>query len=71
MSSGDRLAAADRTIVEPGAPAQAMQAANDLNRLIVDDALQNQNPDPIVFGRGGMPLTRDEHAARRRHGHRR
>ena len=38
-------------------PAIALQAANDLNRLIVDDALQTQNPDPILFGRGGKPLT--------------
>ena len=27
------------------------------NRLIIDDALNNQNPDPIVFGRGGEPLS--------------
>ena len=45
------------SVVAPGAPAIAMQAANDLNRLIVDDALQSQNPDPILFGRGGDPLT--------------
>ena len=41
----------------PGAPAQAQQAANDLNRIIVDDELNNQNPDPIKFGRGGNPLS--------------
>jgi len=56
MSSGDRLVQ-PTSVVTPGAPAIAMQAANDLNRLIVDDALQNQNPDPILFGRGGDPLT--------------
>ena len=56
MSSGDRLVQ-PTSVVAPGAPAIAMQAANDLNRLIVDDALQNQNPDPILFGRGGDPLT--------------
>ncbi len=36
---------------------QDAQDANDLNRLIVDDANQAQNPDPIVFGRGGQPLS--------------
>jgi uncharacterized protein len=56
MSSGDRLVQ-PTSVVVPGAPAIAMQTANDLNRLIVDDALQNQNPDPILFGRGGDPLT--------------
>jgi len=40
-----------------GLVALALQASNDLNRLIVDDALQNQNPDPILFGRGGNPLS--------------
>jgi uncharacterized protein len=45
------------SVAEPGAPARAVAAANALNRLIVDDALQNQNPDPILFGRGGEPLT--------------
>ncbi|MBA3801178.1 MAG: ExeM/NucH family extracellular endonuclease, partial [Geodermatophilaceae bacterium] len=44
-------------VAEPGAPAQAVQAANNLNRLKFDDALQSQNPDPIVFGRDGDPLT--------------
>jgi hypothetical protein len=44
-------------VVAPGAPALALQAENNLNRIIIDDALNNQNPDPIVFGRGGMPLS--------------
>jgi predicted extracellular nuclease len=56
MSSGDRLVQ-PTSVVAPGAPAIAMQAENNLNRLIVDDALQSQNPDPILFGRGGNPLT--------------
>lgn len=41
----------------PGAPALALQAANNLDRIIVDDTLNSQNPDPIVFGRGGLPLS--------------
>ena len=44
-------------VVLPGAPALAMQAANDLNKIIVDDALNTENPDPILFGRGGNPLS--------------
>lgn len=46
-------------VVLPGAPAQALQAANDLNKIILDDELQNQNRDPITFGRGANPLTAD------------
>ncbi|MDH3189653.1 MAG: ExeM/NucH family extracellular endonuclease, partial [Acidimicrobiia bacterium] len=56
VSSGDRLAQ-PTSVVEPGAPANALQATNDLNRLIIDDELNNQNPDPIHFGRGGNELT--------------
>lgn len=56
MSSGGRLAQ-PTNVVAPGAAALALQAANDLNRIIVDDDLQNQNADPILFGRGGNPLT--------------
>jgi len=44
-------------VVAPGAPAIALQAQNDLSKIILDDDLQNQNPDPIVFGRGGNPLS--------------
>ncbi len=44
-------------VVEPGAPALALQAANNLRKIILDDMLNNQNADPIVFGRGGVPLS--------------
>ncbi len=56
VSSGERLQQ-PTNVVAPGAPALALQAANNLNRLIVDDASQAQNPDPILFGRGGDPLS--------------
>ncbi len=36
-----------------------------LNRIVLDDASQAQNPDPIVFGRGGQPLCGKQYAARR------
>jgi hypothetical protein len=55
--SADRRLAQPTNVVAPGGPALALQAANDLSRLIVDDASQGQNPDPIVFGRGGQPLS--------------
>lgn len=56
LSSDGRLAQ-PTNVVQPGAPALALQAANNLNRIIVDDALNNQNPDPILFGRGGNLLS--------------
>lgn len=56
MSSGGRLRQPTNAVA-PGAPALALQASNDLDRIIVDDALNNQDPDPILFGRGGNPLS--------------
>ena len=56
MSSGARLQQ-PTNVALPGAPALTLQAANNLNRIIVDDPLNNQNPDPILFGRNGNPLT--------------
>jgi len=56
MSSGGRLAQ-PTNVTTPGVVAQALQDANDLNRIIIDDTLNNQNPDPILFGRGGQPLS--------------
>jgi predicted extracellular nuclease len=41
----------------PARTRAALQAQNNLNRLIIDDASQGQNPDPIVFARGGNPLS--------------
>jgi predicted extracellular nuclease len=56
LSSGDRLDQ-PTNVVDPGAPAADLQAANDLNRIIVDDATNDQDPDPVVFGDGGSPLS--------------
>lgn len=56
LSSGGRLAQ-PTSVTAPGASAQALQAANNLNRIVIDDSSQAQNPDPIVFGRGGQPLS--------------
>lgn len=56
LSSQQRLAQ-PTNVAAPGAAALALQAANDLNRIILDDELNNQNPDPIRFGRNGNPLS--------------
>lgn len=56
LSSGGRLQQ-PTNVVAPGAPASALQAQNNLNKIILDDASQTQNPDPILFARGGLPLS--------------
>lgn len=56
LSSGDRLKQ-PTNVVDPGPAALALQDANNLNKIILDDASQAQNPDPIVFARGGAPLS--------------
>ena len=56
VSSGGRLQQ-PTNVFAPGDGANALQARNNLNRLIIDDDLQSQNPDPIVFARGGQPLS--------------
>ena len=55
--SVDGRQAQPTNVVSPGAAALALLAANQLGRIILDDALQSQNPDPIVWGRGGLPLS--------------
>lgn len=44
-------------VVAPGTEALVLQAANNNRRLIIDDSSQAQNPDPIVWGRDGQPLS--------------
>jgi uncharacterized protein len=56
LSSGGRLKQPTNMAL-PGAPALALQAQNNLNQILVDDASQAQNPDPILFGRAGQPLS--------------
>ena len=56
LSSGGRLGQ-PTNLVAPGPAANALQAENNLNRILLDDALNNQNADPIVFGREGQPLS--------------
>lgn len=56
LSEGGRLMQ-PTNVVAPGVPALALQAENDLSKIILDDDLQDQNPDPIIFARGGNPLS--------------
>ncbi|MDN5768883.1 MAG: ExeM/NucH family extracellular endonuclease [Humibacillus sp.] len=56
LSQGGRLRQ-PTNVVNPGAPAAALQAENDLRKIILDDATQAQNPDPIPFARGSQPLS--------------
>lgn len=44
-------------VEEPGAAALALQAANDLNQIVIEDAMTGQNADPIVLARQGLPLS--------------
>jgi len=47
VSSGGRLFT-PTNIVAPGAQANAQQAMNDLNKLVIDDTSSKQNPDPVI-----------------------
>ncbi len=41
-------------VVLPGAPANALQAANNLDKITIDDGSLAQNPDPIVYPPPGL-----------------
>lgn len=56
VSSGARLQQ-PTNIYPPGPIVDALQVSNNLNRIIIDDGTNVQNPDPILFGRGGSPLS--------------
>ncbi|MEZ5285047.1 MAG: ExeM/NucH family extracellular endonuclease [Vicinamibacterales bacterium] len=58
LSSGSRLFQPTH-LFRPGPDADAVQAANLLNQIRLDDGQNGQNPDPIVFARGGLPLSAD------------
>jgi hypothetical protein len=52
---GELILAADERLwvptnrVEPGAPALALQAANDRNRILLDDGATGENPNPAPY----------------------
>jgi hypothetical protein len=53
LSSGGRLLQ-PTNVATPGAAANALQAANDLNQVILDDGSTQQNPDPIDHPAPGL-----------------
>ena len=53
LSSGGRLMN-PTNVVEPGAPALALQAENDLRQIVLDDGDGRQNIDPTVYPSGGL-----------------
>ncbi len=57
LSSSDRLYQPTHLFAPGSAQMFAQQTANALNQIILDDSNQSQNPDPILFGRGGNPLS--------------
>ncbi|MDJ0842948.1 ExeM/NucH family extracellular endonuclease [Crocosphaera sp.] len=56
LSSGGRLYQ-PTNVTTPGAAANALQADNDLRRIVLDDGSSRQNVDPILFGRNGQSLS--------------
>lgn len=53
LSSGGRLIQPTQNSA-PGAAANAAQVANDLNQIVLDDANNQQNRDPIVYPGTGL-----------------
>ncbi len=57
LSQGGRLPI-PTLVAEPGAPAEAVRAANILRSILLDDGLTNQNPDPLIHPHpGGLSAT--------------
>ena len=52
LSSGTRLPIPTH-VAEPGAPALAVEQANALNRILLDDGQTLQNPDPLIHPQPG------------------
>lgn len=55
--SVDGRQAQPTNVVQPGAAALEVQAQNVLSRIILDDGTNTQNPEVIVYGRNGQPLS--------------
>jgi hypothetical protein len=41
-------------VAAPGAPAQAVEAQNARSRVVLDDGINTQNPDPVAYPQGGL-----------------
>ncbi len=53
LSGSDRLIIPTQ-IANPGVEANAIQNANNLNRITLDDGSNMQNPDPVIFPSPGL-----------------
>jgi len=53
LSAGGRLMNPTQ-IADPGAPATAVAEANTRHQIMIDDANETQNPDPIVYPAPGL-----------------
>ncbi len=53
LASGGRLMQ-PTAVAEPGAEAQAVQAANERRRIVLDDGSSRQNLDPTAYPQGGL-----------------
>lgn len=58
LSAGDTLENPTNEVL-PGFQANALEDANDLNRIVLDDGGQRQNPDPTPYMFGPEPTLRD------------
>ena len=56
LAAGGRLMQ-PTAVAAPGAAAAAVRTANELRSIVLDDAFNDQNPDPIGSGRSGQPLS--------------
>lgn len=56
VSSGGRLQQPTAKYAPTDPRSAALQARNNLNQLLIDDATNRQNPDPIAFARGNAPV---------------
>jgi predicted extracellular nuclease len=57
LASGGRLYQ-PTNVVAPGAAANALQAQNDLRRIVMDDGSNRSNPDPTPYLNGAEPTLR-------------
>ena len=53
LSVGGRLDTPTNEVA-PGDDAIALQEQNDLRRILLDDGLDIQNPDPVAYPQGGL-----------------
>jgi uncharacterized protein len=53
LAAGGRLFT-PTNVVAPGPEATALQGENNLRRILLDDGMTVQNPDPVIYPQGGL-----------------